>query len=91
MDNPEKLKIQDAQDKVKQNHNIIYDVHHNTQANTNEVNKTSALIQKTRGKDNPNIVTDFTTRNLESKDTYQDQKKTEEQHGPHQKTGGELR
>ena len=76
MDNPEKLKISVTQDKVKQNHNIIYDVHHNTEANTNEVDKTSAPIQTTRGKDNPNIVfyveivTDFTTRNLESKDTY---------------------
>ena len=35
---------------------IICVGHHYTQTNTNNVNKTRALPQTTRGKDNPNIV-----------------------------------
>ena len=30
--------------------------HHNTQTNTNNVNKTRALLQTTGGRDEPNIV-----------------------------------
>jgi len=38
-------------------------------ANTNNVNKTCALLQTTGGKDEPKIATDITTPNLERKDT----------------------
>ena len=37
-------------------HNTICVGHHHTQANTNNVNKTLALLQTTGGKDEPNIV-----------------------------------
>jgi hypothetical protein len=44
------------------------------QANTNDVNKTWALLQTTGGKDEQSfyvaIVTDITTRNSQRKDTY---------------------
>ena len=41
---------------TKQKHNTICVGHHYTQINTNNVNKTWALIQTTGGKDEPNIV-----------------------------------
>ena len=44
------------QRKTKQKHNTIYVGHHYTQTNTNNVNKTSALLQTTCAKDKPNIV-----------------------------------
>jgi len=58
MDNPEKLATQGTQDEEKQNktHNTICVGHHYTQTNTNNVNKTRALLQTTGGKDKPNIV-----------------------------------
>ena len=37
-------------------HNRICVGHHHTQTNTNNVNKSSALLQTTGGKDEPNIV-----------------------------------
>ena len=43
----------------KQKHNTTRVGHHSTQANTNNINntdKTSALLQTTRGKDEPNMV-----------------------------------
>ena len=43
------------QRKTKQKRNIICVVHHSTQTNTNNVNKTCALLQTIRGKDEPNI------------------------------------
>jgi hypothetical protein len=42
--------------KTKQKHNTIYVGHQYTQASTNNVNKTCALLQTTWGKDKPNIV-----------------------------------
>ena len=37
-------------------HNTICVKYHYTQTNTNNVNKTWALLEKTGGKDEPNIV-----------------------------------
>ena len=73
MDNPEKLATQRR--KTRQKHNTICVGHHYAQTNTNNVNKTRALLQTTGGKDNARrfyaeIVTDITTRNSEHKDTY---------------------
>jgi hypothetical protein len=69
MENPEKLTTLRTQDtrrrQTQQKHNTIYVGHYFTQANTNNVNKTYALLQTTGGKDEPNIVTDITTRNSE--------------------------
>ena len=42
--------------KTKQKHNTICVGHHYAQTNTNNVNKTWALLQTTGGKDEPNIV-----------------------------------
>ena len=42
--------------KTKQKHNTICVGHHYTQANTNNVNKTWALLQTIGGKDEPSIV-----------------------------------
>jgi hypothetical protein len=42
--------------KTKQKHNTIYVGHHFAQTNTNNVNKTSALLQTTGCKNEPNIV-----------------------------------
>ena len=42
--------------KTKQNHNTIWVEHHYAQTNTNNVNKTCALLQTNGGKDEPNIV-----------------------------------
>ena len=39
--------------KTKQNHNTVCFGHHYAQANTNNVNKTWALLQTTGGKDEP--------------------------------------
>jgi hypothetical protein len=55
-------------------HNAICVGHHYAQTNTNNVNKTLALLQTTGGKYEPNIifadiVMDITTRNSERKDT----------------------
>jgi hypothetical protein len=41
---------------TKQRHNTIYVGHHYTQTNTNNVNKTCALLQTTGGKDEPNML-----------------------------------
>ena len=57
MDNPEKLATQDTQEETtKQTHNTICVGQHYTSTNTNNVNKTSTLLQTTGGKDEPNIV-----------------------------------
>jgi len=44
------------QRKTKQKLNTICVGHHYLQANTNNINKTRALLQTTGGKDEPNIV-----------------------------------
>ena len=57
MDNPEKnrqLRVHKTK-KTKQKHNTICVGHHYTQTNTYIVNKTRALLQTTRGKDEQNI------------------------------------
>ena len=41
---------------TKQKHNTICVGHHYTETNTNNINKTRALLQTTGGKDEPNIV-----------------------------------
>ena len=60
MDNPEKLATFGTQDtrrrQTKQTHNTTCVGHQYTQINTNNVNKTWALIQTTGGKDETNIV-----------------------------------
>ena len=56
MDNPDKLATQDTHDEEKQKHKTICAGHHYTQPNTNNVNKTRALLQTTGGKEEPNIV-----------------------------------
>jgi len=57
MDNPEKLATLGTQDIDKQNqkHNTICVRHNCTQTNTNNVNKTRALLQTTGGKDEPSL------------------------------------
>jgi hypothetical protein len=66
MDNPEKLATRRR--KTKQKHSTICVGHHYAQTITNNVNKTRALLQTTRGKDEANIVfyveivTDITTK-----------------------------
>jgi hypothetical protein len=59
MDNPQKLTTLGTQNtrrrQTKQKHNTICVEHHYAQTNTNNVNKTYALIQITGGKDEPNI------------------------------------
>ncbi len=42
--------------KTKQKHNTICVGHHYVQANTNNVNRTVALLQTTGGNDEPKIV-----------------------------------
>ena len=56
--------------KQKQAINTMCVGHHYPQANTNNVNKTWALLQTTGGKDEPNIVlyVENTTRNPKRKD-----------------------
>ena len=54
MGNQEKLATQDTQDEDKRNSICVG--HHYSQANTNNVSKTWALLQTTGGKDEPNIV-----------------------------------
>ena len=54
MDNTKKLTTQGKQ--YEEKHNTIYVGHHYAQTNTNNVNKTRALLQTTGGKDEPNIV-----------------------------------
>jgi hypothetical protein len=59
---------------TKQKHNTICVGHHRSQTNTNNINKTWALLQTTGGKDDPNIilceiVTDITSQNSERRDT----------------------
>ena len=58
MDNPEKLANIEytRRRKSKLKNNTIYVEHHCMQTNTNKVNKTSALLQTTGGKDESNIV-----------------------------------
>ena len=58
MDTPEKLATLDTEDEKQQKNkkNTIYVEHHYAQANTNNVNKTWALLQTTGCKDEPNIV-----------------------------------
>ena len=61
-----------TQDEDKQNKNTIHFVcvgDHHKQAYTNNVNKIWDFLQITGGQDEPNIVTDITAWNLESKDT----------------------
>lgn len=53
-DNPEKFVKQTNTSKTK--HNTICIGNHYVQTNTNNVNKTSALLQTTGGKDELNIV-----------------------------------
>jgi hypothetical protein len=59
MNNSEKLTTLGTQytkrRQTKQKHNTIRVGHHYTQTNTNNINKTPALLQ-TGGKDKPNIV-----------------------------------
>jgi hypothetical protein len=43
-------------DEEKKKHNTIWVGHHYAQTNRNGVNKTRALLQTTRDKDEPNIV-----------------------------------
>ena len=53
-DNTEKLTTYSTQDKEQQNIHTTQCVrHHNTEANTNNVNKTWALLQIAEGKDEP--------------------------------------
>jgi len=56
--NQENLTTFDTQDtrRSKKKPNTICVGHHYTQTNTNNVNKTCALLQTTGGKDEPNIV-----------------------------------
>ena len=70
MDNPEKTGNigYTRQRKTKQKHNTIYVGHYYVQTNTNNVNKTGALIQTTWCKHCFNVM-DITTRNSERKDT----------------------
>ena len=57
MDNPEKLETYGTQDEEKQNKNTTQNAgHHYTLTNTNNINKTWALLQTTWEKDEPNIV-----------------------------------
>jgi hypothetical protein len=55
MNNPEKLATKGTQDtrrrKWKLKHNTICVGHHYTEVNTNNINKTWALLQTTRGKE----------------------------------------
>ena len=53
-DNPDKLATLGTQDEEK--HNTICVGHHYEQINTNNVNKTFALLQTTGCKDEPHIV-----------------------------------
>ena len=55
MDNPEKLATYTRRRQTKHKHNTICVWHHYTQTNTNYINKTWAILQTTRGKDEPNI------------------------------------
>ena len=59
-DNPEKLATCGKQDTrlrhTKQKHSTICVGHHYTQANANNANTTWAFLQRTGGKDEPNIV-----------------------------------
>ena len=50
-DNPEKLATYSTQEETKQKHNTIYIGHHFMQTNTNNVNKTWALLQTTGDND----------------------------------------
>jgi len=50
MDNPENLATMSAQNEERQNKNTT---HHFAQTNTNNINKTRALLQTTGGKDEP--------------------------------------
>ena len=60
MDYPEKPETLGTQDtgrrEGKQKHNTIYVGHYYSQANTNNVSQTWALLQPTGGKDEPKIV-----------------------------------
>ena len=68
MDNPEKLKTQGTQDKQKLNTTCVG--HHYTQTNTNNINKTYALLHTTRGKYEPNVVS---TQKLQRKPQHRPQ------------------
>ena len=60
MDNPEKLPTLSKQDttwrQTKQKHNTICVWHQYVQANTNNINKTWAFLETTRGNYEPDIV-----------------------------------
>jgi hypothetical protein len=49
-------RVHNKKKKNKIKHNTICVGHHYTQTNTNNVNKTSALLQTIEGKDEPNII-----------------------------------
>ena len=58
MDNPDKLATLGKEDEDKQNkeYNTICVGHHNTQTNTNNVNRTWTPLQTIGGRDEQNIV-----------------------------------
>ena len=72
--------------KNKGKHNTVYVGHHYAQPNTNNINKTWALLQTTGDKDEPKIVTYITTRiqNVKTHNRTTQKYKKDEQHGPHQ-------
>jgi len=56
MVNPERLATLGIRRQAKHKHNTICVGHQYTQTNTNNVNKTRAILQITGGKDEQNIV-----------------------------------
>jgi len=72
MHNPEKLatlstqKKQDEDKKRNKKHNTTCVGHHYSQTNTNNVNKTRALMQTIGGKDEPNIPSQHGTKNIKT-------------------------
>ena len=64
-----KMDNAEGEDKKSKIHNTICVGQHCTHTNTNNVNRTLALIQPTGRKDEANIVVNITTRKSERKDT----------------------
>ena len=99
MDNTEKMATQGTQDEEEQNKNTICVGQHYIQVNTNNVNKTSALIQTTGGKDERNIVflwisqrtSQHATKNVKTHNRTTQKTKIMSNTDPHQNTGGVLR
>jgi hypothetical protein len=68
-----------TQDEDKPNKKITHVVHHYTETNTNNVNKTRALLQTTGGKDESNIgfmrksqrTSQHVTNNLKTHSSFQ--------------------